>query len=286
MSTTTGSQTDSRGSASGLGVAVITGASAGIGAIYADRLAARGYDLILVARRADRLEALAARLRSETGRTVEVLVADLATSADLGRVATAIAGDPRITMLVNNAGIAALTPLASSTAASEQAMIDLNVTALTRLSVAILPAFVGRDRGTIVNISSVLAVHTLPFSAVYSGTKAYVSAFTRGLQAEVAGTPVVVQQVLPAATRTDFWEIGGVPLSALNPATVMSAEDLVDAALADLDAGVLASLPSVEDDALWSNHETAASTLFVGAQRDQAACRYAGHAVHAGRESA
>jgi len=273
MSATTAA--DSHAPTSGLGVAVITGASAGIGAIYADRLAARGYDLILVARRADRLQALAARLRAETGRIVEVLVADLAASADLARVASAIAADPRITMLVNNAGTASLAPLGRSTAESEREMIDLNVTALTRLSVAILPAFLQRDRGTIINISSVLAVHTLPFSGVYSGTKGYVSAFTKGLQAEVAGTRVVVQQVLPAATRTDFWEIGGVPLSALNPTSVMSAEDLVDAALADLDAGVLASLPSVEDGQLWSTYETASSGLFVGAQRDQPASRYA-----------
>lgn len=267
--------TASNSSTASPGVAVITGASAGIGAVYAERLAARGHDLILVARRGDRLQALASRLRAETGRTVEVLVADLTAPADLERIATTIAADPRITMLVNNAGTAALTTLARSTAADEAAMIALNVTALTRLSVAILPAFVARDRGTIINISSVLAVHTLPFSGVYSGTKAYVSAFTKGLQSEVAGTHVVVQLVLPAATRTDLWEIGGVPLSALNPASVMTADDLVDAALADLDAGVLTSLPSLEDGDLWSTLEHAASSAFLGAQRGQPASRYA-----------
>ena len=261
------------------GVAVVTGASAGIGAVYADRLAARGYDLVLVARRGDRLDALATRLRAEHGVTVENVVANLANKADLDRVAAAIAADDRITMLVNNAGTAKLTTLANTTAADEAAMIDLNVTALTRLSLAILPAFVRRDHGTIVNIASVLSLHTLPISAVYSATKGYVLNFTRGLQTEVAGKNITVQLVMPAATRTDIWELGGIPLSALNPDHLMSPENLVDAALAGLDEGETLSLPSLEDASLWTEFDTARQTLFAATQRGTPASRYAANAV-------
>jgi uncharacterized protein len=256
------------------GVAVITGASSGIGAVYADRLATRGYDLILVARRGDRLEALAKRLRADAGVSVENVVADLANPADLDRVASRIAADARITMLVNNAGTATLATLAKTGTADQDAMIALNITALTRLSLAILPAFVARDRGTIVNIASVLSFQTLPISGVYSGTKGYVMNFTRGLQDEVAGRNITIQLVLPAATRTEIWDVGGVPISAIDPAHVMSAEDLVDAALAGLDTGETISLPSLEQDGLWTAYDSAREKLFGATQRGVPASRY------------
>jgi uncharacterized protein len=257
-----------------LGVAVVTGASSGIGAVYADRLAKRGYDLILVARRAERLDALATRLRAEQGVAVENMIADLANPADLDRVATAIAGDARITMLVNNAGTATLATLAKTGKVDQDKMIALNITALTRLSLAILPAFIARDRGTIINIASVLSFQTLPISGVYSGTKGYVMNFTRGLQEEVAGKHITVQMVLPATTRTEIWDVGGVPLSALNAAGIMSAEDMVDAALAGLDEGETITLPSLEDNQLWTDYDVSRQKLFGATRSGKPASRY------------
>ncbi|WP_307866926.1 SDR family oxidoreductase [Variovorax sp. E3] len=219
------------------GTAVVTGASAGLGKIYADRLARRGHDLLLVARRGDRLEEVATALRAAYGVKVQTLVADLGAPADLERVAHAVAADPAITLLVNNAGTSTLAPVAQTSAAQLQSMLDVNIQALARLSHAVLPAFKARNRGTLVNVGSVLGFHTLPISSIYSGTKAFVLAFTRGLQDEVAGTDVKVQLVLPAATATDIWELSGVPVSNLAEGTVMAAEQCVDAALAGLDLG-------------------------------------------------
>ena len=158
-------------------LAVITGASAGIGAVYADRLAARGYDLLLIARRRDRLQEVADRIVSAHGRKVAILVADLANESDLARVEKDLAARGDIELFVNNAGIARFAPIAKAPAADSIAQIALNVTALTRLTHAVLPGLVARNRGTIVNIASILSLHTLPHSAVYSATKAFVLAF-------------------------------------------------------------------------------------------------------------
>lgn len=257
------------------GTALVTGASAGIGKTYAQRLAARGLDLILVARRADRLEALAAELRARHGVRVDTLAADLAEPAGLERVARVVEQDERLTMLVNNAGVSTLAPVAATGLPALDAMTAVNVTALVRLSRAAVVAFKARDRGTLVNIGSVLGFHTLPVSAAYSGTKGYVLNFTRGLQDEVAGTGVVVQLVLPAATATDIWELSGVPVSSLDPAQVMSVDDLVDAALAGLDQGERITLPSVEDARLFADFEAARLKLMAAAQNGRPASRYA-----------
>jgi uncharacterized protein len=141
-----------------LGTALVTGASSGIGAVYADRLAKRGYDLILVARNGEKLKSLAARLTSETGRSVKVIPADLGDKAALAKVEAVLRDDKSITMLVNNAGTAALTPLVNSNVDQMEAMITLNVTALTRLTYAVAPAFVARGAGTIINIGSVVGI--------------------------------------------------------------------------------------------------------------------------------
>ena len=256
-----------------LGTAVITGASSGLGSIYADRLAKRGYDLLLVARRGDRLEALATKLRAAYGISVATEVADLAKVEDLARVARAVAADG-VTMLVNNAGSATMAPLAGTADAKVDAMTDLNITALTHLTLAALPGFKARDAGTIVNIGSVLSYHALPVSSAYSGTKGYVMNFTRGLQEELAGTGVRVQLVLPAATATEIWEVGGVSLDSFDPATVMTADNCVDAALAGLDAGEAITLPSVEDAALFAAYDAARLALFAGGQSGRPASRY------------
>ena len=159
-----------------LGTALVTGASFGIGAVYADRLAKRGYDLILVARNGEKLKSLASRLTSETGRSVKVIPADLGDRAALAKVESVLRDDKSITLLVNNAGTAALTPLLDSNVDQMEAMIALNVTALTRLTYAVAPAFVARGGGTIVNIGSVVGVVPERLNGVYGATKAYVLA--------------------------------------------------------------------------------------------------------------
>ncbi|MCR8959102.1 SDR family NAD(P)-dependent oxidoreductase [Variovorax sp. S2] len=257
-----------------LGTAVVTGASAGLGKIYADRLARRGHDLLLVARRADLLEEVAAGLRAKYGVKVQTLAADLAAAGDLERVSKAVAADPSITLLINNAGLSTLAPVALTTSAQLQSMLDVNINALAHLSHVALTAFKARNRGTLVNIGSVLGFYTLPISSIYSGTKAFVVAFTRGLQEEVAGTGVKVQLVLPAATATDIWELSGVPVSALAEGTVMQAEECVDAALAGLDLGEAITLPSVNDAALLTGFTDASAKLFGASQTSKPAARY------------
>ena len=256
--------------------AVVTGASSGIGAVYAQRLAARGYDLVLVARRADRLASLAEQLTKAHGVDVRVLAADLEKDADVVKLEAILKNDSSVHMLVNNAGLARLRPLKDTSVEDAHSQVALNVTALTRLTQAVLPGFVGRNEGTIINVASVLAVHSLPISAVYSGTKAYVLAFTRGLQAELAETGVKVQLVLPASTATEIWseEVSGIPLSALRKESIMSAEDMVDASLTGLDNGETITWPSVADEGLWTAYDTARSALFAATQTGTPAPRY------------
>ncbi|MFT7776506.1 MAG: SDR family oxidoreductase [Roseateles sp.] len=259
-----------------LKTAVVTGASSGIGAVYADRLAARGYNLILVARRADRLAALAQRLSEVHGIAVNTMTADLEKEADLARVEAILAHDERIRVLVNNAGVSKVRPLSKTAVGDSLSQIALNVVALTRLTHAALPAFLSRNEGAIINIASVLAIQYLPVSAVYSGTKAYVLAFTRGLQNEVAKTGVKVQLVLPGVTATEIWTEGvsGVPLAMLNKDTVMTAEDMVDAALAGFDQGELVTWPSVADGDLWTKFDAARAELFAATETGRPAPRY------------
>jgi len=256
------------------GTAVVTGASAGLGKVYADRLAKRGYDLVLVARSKDKLENLATSLRADYGVAVRTIIADLSAEADLERVVSDVTADPSITMLVNNAGASTLASVTATSSAQREEMNGVNVTALVRLSHAILPKFKARDRGTLINIGSVLGFFTLPISGIYSGTKGYVANFTQGLQHEVAESKVVVQLVLPSSTATDIWEKSGVPLSGLNPASVMTADDCVDAALAGLDLGEKVTLPSVENYALYAAYEAAAAALFAASQNGKSASRY------------
>jgi short-subunit dehydrogenase len=256
--------------------AVVTGASSGIGAVYAQRLAARGYDLILVARRADRLDALADKLSTTYGRKVQALVADLANEGDLARVEAVLKSDASVRMLVNNAGIARFRPFAQSSIDDAASQVALNITALTRLALAALPGFVARNEGTLINVASILAVHALPISTVYSATKAYVLQFSRGLQQELAATGVKVQAVLPAATETEIWteDVSGVGLSALAKDTVMRVDDLVDAALAGLDQGEAVTWPSVGDAGLWERFEAARGALVGATQTGTPAARY------------
>ena len=254
-------------------IAVVTGASSGIGAVYADRLAQRGYDLVLVARRAERLQALAATIAKTHGVQVESLVADLATEAGQASVEQRLSSNPAISVLVNNAGIARLAPIAGSPLHDSLSQISLNITALTRLTHAALPGMKSRNDGLIINIASALALHTLPFSSVYSGTKAFVLAFSRGLQQELADTAVKVQVVLPAATATEVWDNSGVPLSALAPESVMQTDAMVDAALRALDQGEDLTMPSLADADAFERFDAARIALFNTAQTGKVAPR-------------
>jgi short-subunit dehydrogenase len=179
-----------------------------------------------------------------------------------------------VRVLVNNAGLARLLPVAQSSVDDSTSQIALNVTALARLTQAALPAFLARNDGAIVNIASVLAVHALPVSAVYSGTKGFVLNYTLGLQQEVAGTGVKAHLVLPGSTATEIWDGSGVPLASLNQDAVMTTENLVDAALAGFDQGEAVTWPSLADATLWEKFDTARSTLFAATQVGQPAPRY------------
>lgn len=241
-------------SKSSKGIALITGASAGIGAVYADRLAKRGYDLILVARNKERLDALAAKLANETGRIVETVQADLADRKALSGIEKILRDNPRITMLVNNAGVGSVAPLVSADVEEIDNMIQLNITALTRLTYAAGPVFAARGSGTIVNISSVVGIANEMLNGVYSASKSYVLGFSHSLQKELADKGVRVQAVLPGATATEFWDVAGYGQQKTASIT-MSADDLVDAALAGLDQGELVSIPGLQDENDWLRWE-------------------------------
>lgn len=260
------------------GTALVTGASTGIGALYAERLARRGYDLILVARNQQKLDALAQRLRKETKRSVEVLAADLTDRKDLARVEVALRSNADITVLVNNAGIGSGAPLLNSDVELMERMIDLNVTALTRLTYAAVPGFVARRRGTIVNIASVVGIAPELLNGVYGASKAFVLAFSRSLQKELAPSDIRVQAVLPGATATDFWDVAGLPIAALPKEIqerVMSAADLVDAALAGLDQGESVTIPALPEAGDWTAYESAREKLLPNLSRAKPAARYA-----------
>ncbi len=256
------------------GTALVTGASTGIGALYADRLARRGHDLVLVARDRGRLEALACRLRAETGRSAEVLVADLTQDADLHGVEARLRDDRRIAMLVNNAGMAVAAPLLSADPDRLEAMVRLNVVAAMRLAVAAAAGFAARGRGTIVNIASVLALAPERFNGAYSGTKAFVLNLSQALQAELKGRGVRVQAVLPGATRTELWERAGTDIAALPPEMLMGAGEMVDAALAGLELGEPVTIPSLPDTADWEGLQAARLALGPNLSRAHAADRY------------
>ena len=236
------------------GLAVVTGASAGIGAIYADRLAKRGYDLLLVARNEERLQALADRLSRETGRKVEPFTADLSRKDDLARLEARLREDASITMLVNNAGIGSVASTLQADVETMDAMIQLNITALTRLTYAVAPAFVARGSGTIINISSVVGIAVEMLNGVYSASKSYVLSFGHSLQKDLADKGVRVQTVLPGATATEFWDVAGYAAQKTSAIT-MSAADLVDAALAGLDQGELVTIPGLQDVTEWTRWE-------------------------------
>lgn len=263
------------------GTALITGASSGIGAVYARRLAERGWDLVLVARRADRLEQLAAALRDEHGGTVETLPADVSEASDLARVAARAAD---VDLLVNNAGINGYGPFAETEADLLTRVLAVNVTAPTELTRAAVPGMLERGRGAIVNVASLLAFagslppDPLPHRAVYGGTKGYVVTFTRTLAAELEGSPVTVQVVCPGLTATEFHLTQGdtsVPgEEKVHDEGGMPPEDVVDASLVALRDGETVCVPGLGDPAAVDALAAAERALRAGSQGGRIAGRY------------
>ncbi|MBY0583150.1 MAG: SDR family oxidoreductase [Sphingomonas sp.] len=256
------------------GTALITGASGGIGAIYADRLARQGYNLILVARSAATLDRVAADIRARSGREVDTIVADLAVSSQLSVVEDRIKNDRQITLLVNNAGIGSTAQALEADVNTMSAMIALNVNALMRLSYAAVPAFAGRGSGTIVNIASIVAVAPEVLNGVYGGTKAFVLAFSQNLRHELAGSGVHVQVVLPGATATGFWDVAGTPVEHLPGEIVMRADEMVDAALAGLARDEFATIPGLHNETRWDAFETARQAMAGELSANTPAARY------------
>jgi short-subunit dehydrogenase len=227
--------------------ALITGASTGIGKAYAQRLAQRGYDLVLVARDRTRLESLAEELRRE-GAASEVLVADLTQSSDVARVEQKLESDPAISFFLNNAGIATVAPQLQTPVETIEKLIALNVTAATRLALAAGRAFTAQKRGTIVNMASAVAINPERFNAVYSGSKAFILALSQALTKELTENGVTIQTVVPGAVRTEIWERAGTDVDKrLPPERVMEVGELVDAALKGLELGEHITIPSLPD---------------------------------------
>lgn len=243
------------------GTALITGASSGIGAVYADRLARQGYDLILVARSRARLDSLADHLSNETGRAVEVVAADLKDPADLRRIEDILRTDASITLLVNNAGVGGVMPLLASPVDDMQDMITLNVTALMRLAYAVVPGFVARGTGAVINISSIVAIAPEILNGVYGGSKAFVLSLSQSMHHELADKGIRIQAVLPGATATEFWSEAGNPVENLPHEIVMSAEDMVDAALAGFASGEVVTIPGLHDGEQWDRYEAQRQVL-------------------------
>ncbi|NWL17888.1 SDR family NAD(P)-dependent oxidoreductase [Pseudomonas umsongensis] len=256
------------------GTALVTGASSGIGAVYADRLARQGYDLILVARSQAKLITLANRLSDQTGRNVEVVAADLKDKADLLRVEQILRSDASITLLLNNAGVGAVMPLLGSPVDDMEDMIGLNITALTRLAYATVPGFVERGAGTVINISSIVAIAPEILNGVYGGTKAFVLGLSQSMHRELADKGIRIQAVLPGATATDFWSEAGYPVENLPQEIVMSAEEMVDAALVGLEKGEVVTIPGLHDGEQWDRYEVQRQVLSGLFGNSTAAARY------------
>ena len=251
---------------------LITGASSGIGAVYADRFAMRGHDLVLVARDNARLEALASQLRDTHGVGVEVLQADLTQASDLAAVEARLRDDARIGILVNNAGAAQSGTFIEQTADSVALLVSLNITALLRLSSAISPRLAQAREGAIINIGSVVGLAPEFNMTVYGATKAFVLFLSQGMSLELSPKGVYVQAVLPAATRTEIWERAGIDINTLSE--IMEVGDLVDAALVGFDRREPVTIPPLADGARWDALQATRQGLLGDIRQAEVAERY------------
>jgi short-subunit dehydrogenase len=257
------------------GTALVTGTSSGIGAAFARRLALDGYDLILVARRGDRLIEQARRLQEEAGVDAEPLAADLTDPADLHRVERRVESDPDLTLLVNNAGRGEIMPFVDMARDTAENMIALNVVALMRLTHAALPGMMARGGGTIINVSSGLAYSIMAPFSVYGATKAFVSHFTELLHEEVGSKGVRLQALVPGLTRTNLGNAEESRLFDQFPKEmIMSPEDLVDASLRSLSMGELFCFPLLADPDVWERASGAVKDVGNSPLSDKPAARY------------
>jgi hypothetical protein len=241
-------------SGSGRPRALVTGSSSGIGEAFAERLAREGHDLILVARRRDRLERLAERLQRDSGARADVICADLTDPEALAKVEAQVASDDALTLLINNAGFGSYKPFASIDPSGIDDLIGIHVRAVTRLTRAALPGMIRHGAGGIINISSVYALSgtlppdPLPYRATYAAAKAFMLAFTQALAGELSGTGVRVQVCLPGRIKTEFHTSQGIDITKLPP--MMSADDFVTASLAGLTKNEVVCVPALADTAL------------------------------------
>jgi uncharacterized protein len=259
--------------------ALVTGASSGIGQAFAERFAADGYDIVVVARRRERLEELAAKLRATHAANVDILVADLTKKAELLQVEQRAAEDDALLMLVNNAGFGAYMPFVQLDPDRAEEQIRLQIVAPTRLMRAALPGMIARKSGAIINVSSLLAFSgslpspALPARATYAATKSFLNTFTELLQGELASSGVRVQVLCPATVRTEFHRIQGIDPDR-SPVAPMSAEDVVQASLAGLKLGEIICVPGVEDSKVIAEYQQAQTRVVQSGMPNKLASRY------------
>jgi short-subunit dehydrogenase len=251
---------------------LVTGSSTGIGAVYADRFARRGHDLVLVARNSARMNTLAERLRSETGVSVDVVSADLTSPQDLAGIEQRLREDARIGVLINNAGTAIPGGFLKQNGDDISKLIALNVTAVTRLANAAAPRLAEAGEGAIINLASVVGLAPEMGATVYGATKAFVLFMSQALSIELAPKGVYVQAVLPAATRTEIWDRTGVDINALRG--VMDVDKLVDAALVGFDRRELVTIPPLPDASQWTTLDTARQAMLPNFAQTEPAERY------------
>ena len=251
---------------------LVTGASSGIGAVYADRFARRGHDLVLVARDRSRMESLADRLHRDTGVRVDVLQADLTDEADLARVERRLREDTSIGVLVNNAGALLRGSFLDQSGGDIAGLIALNVTSLTRLANAIAPRLAAAGAGAIVNLGSIVGLAPEIGLTVYGATKAFALFLTQGLALELGPKGVYVQAVLPAATRTEIWARSGRDVDTLPG--VMEVGELVDAALVGFDRRELVTIPPLQDTGQWESFAAARQAMLPNFFQEHPAARY------------
>ena len=251
---------------------LITGASTGIGAVYAARFAQRGHDLVLVARDQARLDNLAAGLRAEHNVNVEVLQADLTQLSDLQTVEARLRDDARIGILVNNAGAAQSGTFIEQSTDSVAQLVALNTTALVRLASAIAPRLAKAGDGAIINIGSVVGLAPEFGMSVYGATKAFVLFLSQGLSLELSPQGVYVQAVLPAATRTEIWDRAGIDINTLTD--IMEVGDMVDAALVGFDRREVVTIPPLHEGERWDALQAARQGLLGQIRQSAVAQRY------------
>ncbi|MDN3219723.1 SDR family NAD(P)-dependent oxidoreductase [Pseudomonas nunensis] len=251
---------------------LITGASTGIGATYAERFAQRGHNLVLVARDKNRLDALSSRLRESYGVAIDVIQADLTQITDLATVEARLRDDASIGILVNNAGAAQSGSFIEQSTDSVTNLVALNTTALVRLASAIAPRLAHAGNGAIINIGSVVGLAPEFGMTVYGATKAFVLFLSQGLSLELSSKGVYVQAVLPAATRTEIWERAGIDINTLSE--IMDVGDLVDAALVGFDRRELVTIPPLKDAGRWDALQAARQGLISEIRQSEVAERY------------